>query len=200
MSESMFDLFTGMLSGGALGQLSEKLGADDATTSQGFGAAVPAILGGLARNARSQEGAAALHEALAQDHDGSVLDDLGGLLGGSHPQAGKGGKILGHVFGEQQSGVEQQLARSSGLNDAQVQQLLALAAPLVLGWLGKQQREKGLDPGGLAGYLGEQQDIATGHNAGLMGMVMGWLDRDRDGSVMDDIGDIAGGLLGGGKN
>lgn len=196
MGNSMFDLFSEVLSGDALGQLAQRIGSDEAATSQGFGAAVPALLSGLARNARSEEGAQALHDALASDHDGSILGDLGGLLGGSHPQADRGGAILGHVFGSQRDGVAEQISHGTGLNPEQMQKLLALAAPLVMGMLGRQQREGGFTPGDLSSWLGQQQEIAQGQNAGLMGMVMGWLDRDHDGDVVDDLGDIAGGLLG----
>ena len=40
------------------------------------------ILAGLARNAAQPEGADPLHGAVQRDHDGSLLDDLGGFLGG----------------------------------------------------------------------------------------------------------------------
>ena len=39
------------------------------------------LLGGLLCNAQPSGGAAALLDALQKDHDGSVLDDIGGFLG-----------------------------------------------------------------------------------------------------------------------
>jgi hypothetical protein len=60
-------------------QLSGALGADPASTSNAVSLALPALLGGLAQNAAQPEGAAALDNALNQ-HDGSILDNLGGML------------------------------------------------------------------------------------------------------------------------
>jgi hypothetical protein len=63
-----------------------------------------------------------------------------------------------------------------------------MLAPLVMGALGKAQRERGLDPGGLAGMLGGEQQRAADAAPGVMGMLGKFLDRDGDGSVLDDIG------------
>jgi hypothetical protein len=63
-----------------------------------------------------------------------------------------------------------------------------------MGALGKAQREKGLDTGGLAGMLGSEQQRATDAAPGVMGMLSSVLDRDHDGSVMDDIGGMLGKL------
>ena len=69
-----------------------------------------------------------------------------------------------------------------------------MLAPLVMGALGKAQREKGLDTGGLAGMLGGEQQRAADAAPGVMGMLTSFLDRDHDGSVMDDIGGMLGKL------
>jgi hypothetical protein len=61
-----------------------------------------------------------------------------------------------------------------------------------MGALGRAQREKGLDGGGLAGMLGGEQQRATDTAPGVMGMLSSLLDRDRDGSVIDDIGGMLG--------
>ena len=55
---SIFDSVTQQLSGANLTQLSQQIGADEATTSQAMQAALPMLLGGLARNASNPEGAA----------------------------------------------------------------------------------------------------------------------------------------------
>jgi hypothetical protein len=41
----------------------------------------------------------------------------------------------------------------------------------------------------------EGRSVAHGGTGGLMGMVAGLLDRDRDGSISDDLGSMLGGLL-----
>ncbi|MFW6040185.1 MAG: DUF937 domain-containing protein [Gemmatimonadota bacterium] len=60
-------------------------------TERGVAAAIPVLLGGLARNANaSPDGAESLNHALERDHDGSVLDNLGDLLGAAESAFGAG--------------------------------------------------------------------------------------------------------------
>ena len=62
-----------------------------------------AILGAMANNASKPGGADSLLGALQKDHDGSILDNLGGFLG--QPNTDDGNGILGHVFGNSRPGL-----------------------------------------------------------------------------------------------
>ena len=143
---SILDAVRQQLGPDSIQQLSRTIGADPASTSKAVSMALPALLGGLSQNASQPPGAAALDNALGA-HDGSILDNLGGLLGGGagSGMGGIGGKILGHILGGKQAPVEQGVGQATGLNAAQVAQLLAMLAPIVMGVLGRMKREKGLD-------------------------------------------------------
>lgn len=192
----LIDLVNERLDDNAISQLSQQLGVDPQTTRQALPAALTALLGGLSHNASQPAGAQQLLGALSQDHDGSILDNLSGALG--NPQLGQqGAGILGHIFGGRRPTVETQVGRASGLNAATAGRLLMLLAPFVLGALGKMQRQKGLDQGGLSDVLGkERQRVEQTHpqHGGLLNVL---LDRDGDGQIMDDLAGMAGGLLGG---
>ena len=84
----------------------------------------------------------------------------------------------------------------AGIDPAKAGMLLSMLAPLVMGALGKAQRDGKLDPGGLAGMLGGEQQRAADAAPGVMGMLGKFLDRDGDGSVMDDIGGMLGKTFG----
>ncbi len=186
---------TQILGGDAARQIGRQLGADDSTTRTAISAALPVLLGALARNSASRDGADALHGALARDHDGSILDDVGSFL--NDPQGGPGAGILRHVLGTRQPVAEQALAKASGLDSAGATKLLTMLAPLVLGALGRAQRRDGLDAGGLAGMLGRESEGLGQTAPGLMGMVTRLLDQDQDGSVVDELGGVLGKLFGG---
>ncbi len=68
------------LSGSAISQIGNKIGADPGTTSKALAIAVPLLVSALARNSSTPGGAEALNQAVARDHDGSILDNLGALL------------------------------------------------------------------------------------------------------------------------
>jgi hypothetical protein len=182
------------LSEDELSQISRQIGADEQTTGSALSAAMPLLVSALANNASNPDGAEALHQALAQDHDGSIFNDMSGFLG--NPQAANGSGILGHILGGQQPVVTQGLAQGSGLNSDQVGQLLQIAAPLLMGALGQQQQQQGFDTDGLSAFLGGQQQLAQESNPDMMSMLNSLLDMDRDGSALDDILGIAGKLFG----
>jgi len=182
------------LSGEGISQVSQKIGSDQRTTSSALTAAVPLLVSALANNASKPDGAQALHQALTQDHDGSILNDLSGFLG--NPQAANGTGILGHILGDQQPAVTQGLAQNTGLNSAQIGQLLQIAAPLLMGALGQQQQQQGLNPNSLSAFLGSQQQAAQQANPDMMSTLNSLLDMNRNGSALDDVLGLLGKLFG----
>lgn len=191
----LMDVITQAMGGDAVRQMSRQLGANEQTTGGAVAAAVPLLLSALARNAGSAEGAGALARALGKDHDGSVLDDLPGLL--RDPQAGPGAGILRHVLGDRQQVAQQALAKTSGLDAGAAGQLLTMLAPIVMGALGRTQRQQGFDAGGLGSFLQSERQGLQQTTPGAMDMVTKLLDKDGDGSVLDDIGGMMGKLMGG---
>jgi hypothetical protein len=191
----LLEMITGQLmGGGTVSQLAKRIGASDKATSQALGGAVPMLLQGLAGNTERSGGANALAAALDRDHDGSILDDLGGFLGSGSTSTGDG--ILRHVLGDRRGQAESSLGKLSGLDTGQISKLLSLVAPLVLGFLGKEKRSQGLDAGMLGSLLGSTRESISQREPQLAGMLGSLLDADGDGSAMDEVADIGKGLLG----
>jgi hypothetical protein len=191
---TLFDALGSMLDGDGVAQLSRRIGADEAQTRTALAGALPMLVAALGRNAQSGAGAASLLAALDRNHDGSILDDVAGYLGQADPAQGQ--RMLDHVLGTRQGAAESTIGRMSGLDTAQMQQLMALVVPVVLGLLGRTQRTRGLDAGGLTDMLGTQQNEATQAAPDVMSMVGSVLDGNRDGQVMDDVVRIGTSFLG----
>lgn len=190
---SILDAVRQQLGPDTIRQMSSTLGADPDATSNAVSLALPALLGGLSRNASQPQGAAALDNAL-NAHDGSILDNLGGLLGGGGGGGGGiGGAILGHIFGNKRETVEQGVGRSSGLDGAQVAQLMAMLAPIVMGVLGRMKQSKGLDANRLPEVLQQSREQGEQEMPGLGGL----LDANNDGSMADDLLRMGTSALGG---
>lgn len=210
---SIFDSVTQQLSGPNLTQLSQQIGADEATTSQAVQAALPMLLGGLARNASTPDGATSLGNAL-NEHRGGLMENLGGLLGNA--ESGTGAAILGHIFGQRRGTVETGVGQATGLKQPQVGKLLMVLAPIVMAALARRQQahqEQQVPlpgaatpvpsgPTALPDILEREAQEAQQRAPTGLGGLLGMLDRDGDGNPLNDIGRMAGGaglggLLGG---
>lgn len=198
---NLMELLQSQLTDDVIGQLSQQLGGvDNAQTKAATSGILTTLMGALAKNASSIEGATNLNNALEQDHDGSILDDLMGAIQGKpevvqrNPRALNGTGILKHILGERQSGAVDMISKMSGLDQSKTGSLMGMLAPLVLGTLGKQKKKNGLDLAGIIAMLSgsmAQTKVQNNDNP-LMGMIGKFLDADGDGSIMDDIGGIVG--------
>jgi hypothetical protein len=176
---------------------SQQLGQDQAKTSSALSAALPLILGAMKNNAKTPEGAAGLLSALRDEkHSGGILDNLGSVLGGGGIDDNvmkDGAGILGHVFGGKEQNVANAVSSTSGIDAGSAMNLLKVAAPVLMGMLGKQSRQQGVsDPNGIGDLLG---GMLGGSGQQEQSMISRLLDADGDGSVIDDI---AGMVLGSG--
>jgi len=165
-------------------------------TADVLGMALPLLMGAMKKNVQSPQGAEGLLNALSSQHTGSILDDLSGLFGGGVDSSIKedGAGILGHILGSRQPVVENELSNRSGISPAVIADMLKIAAPVIMGMLGRQRAQSNISSGSdlntmlgslLGGQPRQNQDLITS-----------LIDSDGDGSVLDDVSDI---VLGGGS-
>jgi len=178
--------------------IASQLGIDPSQAETAIQQAMPLLIGGLARNAQTEQGAGALHSALG-DHAGNDIGSiLGSVLGGGgsgNGGLGNGMAILGHIFGARQDQAAQGLGQQTGLGSQNAGQLLAILAPVVMGVLGNMSQRQGMTTSGLGSVLGQEaQRIGTGSAGGLLGAVF---DQDGDGKFgLGDVLKMGEGLLG----
>ncbi|HJD86591.1 DUF937 domain-containing protein [uncultured Empedobacter sp.] len=188
------NLIQGTIGQQVVGSAAKQLGINESQAQSAVAAAVPFLLSALNKNAQTG-GAEGISNALKQ-HDGSILDNLSGFLGqGGNQQDGLG--ILNHVLGNKQQNVASAISQQSGISVGQVTQILALVAPIVMGYLGKQKQSEGLDSNGIAGLLGGLVGgTSTQSNQG--GVNLGGFEKllDQDGDGQLGLGDAMG-FLGG---
>lgn len=156
--------------------------------------AMPLMLGAMKKNASSPEGAKSLLNALQSKHDGSIVNQLDSYFQGGVDQdaLSDGEGILKHLLGGKQTQMEQALSQKSGLDTGSVAQILKVAAPIVLGMLGNEAKKSNVtNENSLTDILG---NLIGGKSPQEQSMFHSLLDKDGDGSVIDDI---AGMLLSG---
>lgn len=187
-------------------ELAGQLGTDPNTATDAARKALPALLGGLSSNVAAG-GGDALGAALQKDHDGSLLDGPD-PLGAVDVQDGQ--KILGHIFGDQQGQVVDQLGATSGAGSSIFAKLLPMLAPMVLSWVGKRlmtgmagqaTSSAGAQEGGLGDVLGQMAGGSSSGGSGGMADILGGLlggEVDKGKSQMPDLGGLFD-ILGGGR-
>ena len=190
---ALTQIITQQLAGNAVSTIAQRFGISESTANTAVQMAVPLILAAMARNASNPEGAASLHQAVANDHDGSIFNNMMDYM--SNPQSANGAGIVGHVFGGQQATVQNNLAQATGMDQGSAAGVLETVAPIVMGALGQTQQQTGLDAAGLSNMLNAQQQQAQASEPGLMGMLGSMLDQNNDGSAMDDLQRLAAGFF-----
>jgi len=206
----LLDLINSPIGKQLISGVSGQTGQPENKTADVLSMAMPLLMGAMKKNTANTGGAEGLLNALSSKHDGSILDDLGGLFGGGVDQSvmDDGAGILGHVLGQKQPQVENALSSKTGMDSGAVGQILKIAAPILLGYLGKQTRQQNVSsPDALSGLLG---GLMGGNKAATkqQSLIETFLDSDGDGSVIDDLAGMVlssggqkkgglGGLLGG---
>lgn len=168
-----------------IGDIAKQLGIDENIAKAAVAVAVPAIVGGLAANAKDAGGAKSLEKALGHHADKKVtsLDDV---------DTADGAKIVKNVFGSKADDVAAAAGAKAGGPDigAIVAQILPIVAPIVLAFVAQQfASKKTVEPAPEAAA-----PAATGTD---IGSLLGGLIASPAGQ--DLISGALGGLLGGGR-
>lgn len=169
-------------------------GNDTNKTSSVLTMGLPVLLKAMERNATTPEGASDLMGVLSKKHDGSILNNLSSLFGGGVDESVQkdGAGILDHILGNKQESVQKVIGQKVGIDASSVGNILKIAAPILMGYLGKQKSSSGT-VGNITGLLG---GLLGGNSATAdQSFLEKILDSDGDGSMIDDV---AGMFLGGG--
>jgi len=182
------------LSADQISQIAAQLGTDPAQARAAIEHAVPLIVGGMARNASTPQGADALNNALGAHAGLDVGSVLGSILGGGG--SGIGGSILGHIFGTNQRAANQGLGQATGLGTQNAGQLMAILAPIVMAALANHAQAQGnLNPGGLGSILG-QANQQIQQQGGMLGGLLNGVLNHQGGNF--DLSQVLGGMGPGG--
>jgi OOP family OmpA-OmpF porin len=151
--------------------IASRLGESPQAVQGGLGAATAATLGGLASKAGDTGFLSQIMNLASSANSQNVLGSLSSLASGG-ATGGVGdlvSKFLPMVFGSQQGQVASAISQQSGLGASSVTGLLKMAAPLVLGFLGRAQSTGSLNVGSLGSMLKSELPSLQGYlPTGLM--------------------------------
>jgi hypothetical protein len=160
MADLVSSIMQSLLTPDMIAKAAALLGIDRSIAQKALEAGIPAILGIFANRASTPDGARQLSNALAQQPAAATASApglLSSLLGSADTNA------LASAIGN-----------FAGINTSTGKSLLGMLGPLVMGALGQQQRNAGLDANGMANLLAAQKDqIVAAMPPGLTNMLSG---------------------------
>ncbi len=159
--------------GNVVGELARAFNLNENQAKSALSGLLPSITKGLEQKSGNKNALDSLLGALDKGNHDRYIERPQELSQASSIEDGK--KILGHLLGSKEASrqVAKQTAESTGLSESLLKQMLPAVASLAMGSL-SQQRKKPAQSGSSLGSL--------------MGSL---LDRDGDGSVADDVLDMA---------
>lgn len=191
------DLISGNIGSQAVDSIAEKMGVEKSQAQYVMAAAVPLMMSALNYNAnKSPEQANGIQQAIANKHDGSIFDNLGSLF--AQGPTDDEDKIVNHMFGRNTDNVKENLSAKTGLDVKKIAGILALVAPLVMGYLGKKKQENAgtESSGGIGDLIGSV--LGGGSNAGgglggMLGSILGGgAANTASGGASGGLGDLVG--------
>lgn len=200
---SLIDLLTGSAGNQVASEAENKFGISKNQVIALLAVAAPLVISYLRKKSQDNaQEADALNNALDKDHDGSILTDPAQVTARQQ----EGGSILDHVFGGQKATVENQLSQNTGISMDKIGPILAMLAPIIMGYIGKEKQSNGVTSGGglgdlLGGILGNAQNQAQSQTSNplndILGSVLGG--GQQANSSGNPLNDILGSVLGGGQ-
>jgi hypothetical protein len=184
MTQQIMDMIARMGGADGIAAMAAKVGITPEQAESAVAALVPAVTGGMAKQ--------------AQAGNGSLVDQLAGMAAaytGSAAGDGavaQGNEILGNIFGSKDvsRAVAAQAAGKTGIDAGALAALLPMVATMAASALGNGTgtvaAPAGLG-GGLAGMLGGLLGGGAGAQGGAAGALMSMIDTNKDGNPLDEI-------------
>jgi OmpA-OmpF porin, OOP family len=176
MADSLFNssLLTSLLGSRGMGALAGRLGEPESSIQKGLESVTSTLFGGLLNKANDTDAMKRTLD-LASSVPSDITSNFGSLLDGSNSTlTSLAGRFLPMLFGGGENRIAEVLSGVSGLKSGSITSLLATAAPLILGFLGKRVKENGLSANGLASLLNsEAPSIQRMLPAGIASLLKG---------------------------
>jgi OmpA-OmpF porin, OOP family len=160
MSFNLIDAAKGIFTNELVNKASSYLGESENSVAKAMSGILPSVIGGIADKSSSTEGANTIAGMAQEHHSSGILGSIGSFFGNEGGGLlNKGAGLLGSLFGDSKMGMLTSLISSfSGIKSASATSLLSMAAPAVMGFLGKHAADNNLNAGGLASMLSSQKD------------------------------------------
>jgi OmpA-OmpF porin, OOP family len=165
MQINLLDIVKKQMSEGLIEKAAHFIDEDKSVTQKAMDMILPSVFGGMMHQTSDTSKATNLLSQITEgEHDGSIFETVGNLLGGGSATQGfldSGENIVSGLFGNRISSVVDWMAAFTGMKTSSASNLMHMAAPLVMGAIGKQVLDNKLDASGLTNLLQSQSSFIT---------------------------------------
>ena len=158
MALNLLDLVKDQITGQLAKEASSFLGESESSVTSALGSLMPALLGSVVQKSSTPSGAQGIMDIIGKLDLGSLSDITKIFGGGAESVNGilsSGGGIIEALLGKKTSGLIDLVSGLSGMKSSSTSSLLKMAAPFLMGLIGKQVQGKGLS--GLTSLLSGQK-------------------------------------------
>ncbi|MGH2588268.1 MAG: DUF937 domain-containing protein [Dehalococcoidia bacterium] len=168
--------------GAVVKQIAGKFGLPEDQAQSAIASMLPALSRGFERNIQSPDGLTSLENALQSGNHEQYVDNPVTLAEPTSIEDGNA--ILGHVLGSKDvsRNVAGFASQQTGLDSSILKQMLPMIAAAAMGILTSTMASGGKTPG-----VSPQPASAGGGSGDVLGMLTGFLDANKDGSMLDDL-------------
>ncbi|MEE9326396.1 MAG: DUF937 domain-containing protein [Cocleimonas sp.] len=169
---NLTDLLFDKSNSSAISEFAKNFGVNDSQAKDAISSLAKSLSHGLGQNAKDPKGLDSLLDALKSGKHSRYIDDPSIL--GRKETTQDGNDILGHIFGNKDVSrhVSKRASKETGLGSSLLKKMLPVVATMVMASLGKKML------GG--GKSAPSRQESTGFLTKI-------LDRDKDGSIIDDV-------------
>jgi OmpA-OmpF porin, OOP family len=162
---NLLDMAKSYFSNELISKASSSLGESEGGISKVISAALPSLIGSIADKASSHDGANSVLKMASEQNDSGILGSLSGFLGGdndSNNLLSKGSGIISSLFGNggQSNMLTTLISSFAGVKGSTVGTILSMAAPAILGLVGKHAKDNNMSANSIASMLGDQKKSA----------------------------------------
>jgi OmpA-OmpF porin, OOP family len=161
MTDSLFTSLLGMLDPRTVEGIAGSMGASGQSIAQGLKSSMAAVLGGLATKSEDPHALRTILDAAPGD---TTLPDVAHAASDPNsPLLSTGKRLLSSLFGNSGTAITDAIGSAAGLGTSATSRLLAMAAPLVLSFVGNRVRAEGMSMTGLGNLL--EREVGAIRNA-----------------------------------
>jgi outer membrane protein OmpA-like peptidoglycan-associated protein len=161
MADSLLTSLLGMFDKSSLSGMAGTLGESEQSVSRGVQSSIAAVLGGLASKSEDPIALGKIVDLGTKVLPGDITwsSVANSISNPSSPLMSGGKRLLSALFGSSENVVTSAISGESGLRSNVTSTMMAMAAPMVMSFLGKRMRDEGMSMAGLGSLL--QRERAT---------------------------------------